>query len=158
MKSLAELKSTIKKLIDSGFQLTWRERNAVMAALIGQKLHTERPQLTVEELATRARQQTAEQTKNETRAVLSAGPSSSRYKEIRTHHGCYREIARSYAGVRWKRRGHSEALIIIGPKKSCHALVTCLMKITLAAIAPNKTLVVARLAGIAPSNAAGSGD
>jgi hypothetical protein len=26
------------------------------------------------------------------------------------------------------------------------------------AIAPNKTLVVARLAGIAPSNAAGSGD
>ena len=55
----------------------------MMAALIGQKLHTERPQLTVEELATRARQQTAEQTKNETRAVLSAGPSSSRYKEIR---------------------------------------------------------------------------
>jgi len=37
-----------------------------MAALIGQKLHTETPQLTVEELATRARQQTAEQTTNQT--------------------------------------------------------------------------------------------
>ena len=78
----AELKATIKKLTDSGFQLTWRERNAVMAALIGQKLHTETPQLTVEELATRAQQQTAEQTKNQTRVFLSAGPSSSRYKEM----------------------------------------------------------------------------
>jgi len=78
----AELKATIKKLTDSGFQLTWRERNAVMAALIGQKLHTETPQLTVEELATRARQQTAEQPKNQTRVFLSAGPSSSRYKEM----------------------------------------------------------------------------
>jgi hypothetical protein len=78
----AELKATIKKLTDSGFQLTWRERNAVLAALIGQKLHTEPPQLTVEELATRARQQTAEQTKYQTRAFLSAGPSSSRYQEM----------------------------------------------------------------------------
>jgi len=78
----AELKATIKKLTDSGFQLTWRERNAVMAALIGQKLHAETPQLTVEELATRARQQTAEQPKNQTRVFLSAGPSSSRYKEM----------------------------------------------------------------------------
>lgn len=78
----AELKGTIKKVIDSGFQLTWREHNAVMAALIGQKVHTERPQLTVEELATQARQQIAEQTKNEARAFLSAGPSSSRYKEM----------------------------------------------------------------------------
>jgi hypothetical protein len=78
----AELKATIKKLTDSGFQLTWLERNAVMAALIGQKLHTETPQLTVEELATRARHQTAEQPKNQTRVFLSAGPSSSRYKEM----------------------------------------------------------------------------
>ena len=78
----AELKATINKLTDSGFHLTWRERNAVMAALIGQKLHTETPQLTVEELATRARQQTAEQAKNQTRIFLSAGPSSSRYKEM----------------------------------------------------------------------------
>ena len=78
----AELKATIKKLTDSGFQLTWREQNAVMAALIGQKLHTETPQLTVEELATRARQQSVEQTKYQARAFLSAGPSSSRYKEM----------------------------------------------------------------------------
>jgi hypothetical protein len=78
----AELKATIKKLTDSGFQLTWRERNAVMAALIGQKLHPETPQLTVEELATRARQETAEQPKNQTTGFLSAGPSSSRYKEM----------------------------------------------------------------------------
>jgi len=78
----AELKATINKLTDSGFHLTWRERNAVMAALIGQKLHTETPQLTVEELATRARQQTVEQAKNQTRIFLSAGPSSSRYKEM----------------------------------------------------------------------------
>src|SRR6266540_1240399 len=66
----ADLRATIKKLTDSGFQLTWRERNAVMAALIGQ------------ELATRARQQTAEQTTNQTRVFLSAGPSSSRYQEM----------------------------------------------------------------------------
>ena len=78
----AELKAAIKKLTDNGFQLTWRERNAVMAALIGQKLHTEAPQLTLEELATRARQQIAEQTKNQSRVFLSAGPSSSRYKEM----------------------------------------------------------------------------
>ena len=77
-----ETKATIKKLTDSGFHLTWMERNAVMAALIGQKLHPENPQLTVEELAARARQQTADQSKNQTRVFLSAGPSSSRYKEM----------------------------------------------------------------------------
>jgi len=78
----AELKARINKLTDSGFQLTWRERNAVMAALVGQRLHTETPQLTLEELATRARQQIAEQTQYQARAFLSAGPSSSRYKEM----------------------------------------------------------------------------
>jgi hypothetical protein len=78
----AETKATIKKLTDSGFHLTWMERNAVMSALIGQKLHPEKPQLTVEELAARARQQTAEQSQNQTKAVLSAGPSSSRYQEM----------------------------------------------------------------------------
>lgn len=78
----AETKATIKKLTDSGFHLTWRERNALMTALIVQKLHTEKPQLTVEELAARARQQVAEQSKSQARAFLSAGPSSPRYKEM----------------------------------------------------------------------------
>ncbi len=78
----AEMKAAIKKLADAGFQLTWRERGAVMAALIDQKLHTEKHQLTAEELAARARQDTAERTKNQARVFLSAGPSSSRYKEM----------------------------------------------------------------------------
>jgi len=72
----------IKKLADAGSQLTWRQRGAVMAALIEQKLHTEKPQQTAEELAARVRHDTAERTNTQARVFLSSGPSSPRYKEM----------------------------------------------------------------------------
>ena len=58
----AEMRATIEKLADAGFQLTRRQRGAVMTALIDQKLHPEKPQQTAEELAARATQDAAEQT------------------------------------------------------------------------------------------------
>lgn len=77
-----ELRATIESLVNAGIQLTWRERGAVMAALIDQKLHLEKPQQTAEELAARVKQDSAERTNTQARAFLSAGPSSPRYKEM----------------------------------------------------------------------------
>lgn len=77
----AEIRAEIEKLRGAGILLTRRQRGAVMSALIDQKLNPEKPQQTAEELAARARQ-VPEQTNIEYRAVLSAGPSSPRYKEM----------------------------------------------------------------------------
>ena len=77
----ADIRLRIKKLAEGGFQLTPRQRGAVMMALIEQNLHPEKPQLSAEELAARA-QQIREQPKNHATAYLVAGISSSRYNEM----------------------------------------------------------------------------
>ena len=77
----ADVKMRIKKLAETGFQLTSRQRGEVMTALIEQNLHPEKPQLGAEELAARTRQQ-SERPKNYATAYLVAGISSSRYNEM----------------------------------------------------------------------------
>jgi hypothetical protein len=79
----AAVKLNVKKLRAEGFQLTWREQGSVMTALIEQKLHPDKPQLTAEELATSALKQSAERTKNQFRAYLSGLPYSQRSEEMR---------------------------------------------------------------------------
>jgi hypothetical protein len=54
-----------------------------MTALIEQKLHPDKPQLTAEELATSAQQQSAERAKNQARTYLSGLPYSQRSEEMR---------------------------------------------------------------------------
>ncbi|MFY9619861.1 MAG: hypothetical protein WAQ99_08610 [Pyrinomonadaceae bacterium] len=77
----ADIKISIKKLAEAGFQLTSRERAEVMMALIEQTLHPEKPQLSAQELAERAQQQ-RNRPRNQGAAYLVAGHSSSRYNEM----------------------------------------------------------------------------
>jgi|GEM_PF-2348191 len=77
----ADIKMRIKKVAEAGFQLTSRQRGDVMTALIEQTLHPEKAQLSAEELAARARQQ-SERPKDHATAILVAGSSSSRYNEM----------------------------------------------------------------------------
>ena len=77
----ADIKMQIKKLPEAGFQLTSRQRGEVMRALIGQNLHPEKPQLSAEELASRA-QPESEVMKNHATPYLVVGISSSRYNEM----------------------------------------------------------------------------
>jgi hypothetical protein len=79
----AEVKLNVKKLSDEGFRLNWRERGSVISALIDQKLHPDKLQLTAEDLAARAQQQGAELAKTQVRAYLSAVPPSRRSEDMR---------------------------------------------------------------------------
>jgi hypothetical protein len=82
----AEVKLNVKKLRAEGFQLNSREQGSVISFLIDQKLHPDKPQLTPEELATRAQQQSTELAKKKTQVVgvyLSALPNSGRSEEMR---------------------------------------------------------------------------
>jgi hypothetical protein len=77
----ADIKISIKKLAEAGFQLTSRERGEVMTALIEQTLHPEKPQLSAQEVAERAQQQ-RNRPRNQGASYLVAGHSSSRYNEM----------------------------------------------------------------------------
>jgi hypothetical protein len=78
-----EVKLNVKKLRAEGFRLNSREQGSVISALVDQKLHPDKPQLTAEELATRAQQQSTELAKNQVGVYLSALPNSERSKEMR---------------------------------------------------------------------------
>src|SRR5262245_10087616 len=76
-----EIKARIKKLVEAGFQLTPRQRGEVMRALICQNLHPEKPQLSAEELAARA-QQESEVMKDQATPYLAVGIASIRYNKM----------------------------------------------------------------------------
>jgi hypothetical protein len=75
------IKLKIEKLAEAGFQLTPRQRGEMRVALIEQTLHSEKPQLSPEELATRILQQ-GERPKNQATAYTLTAISSSRYNEM----------------------------------------------------------------------------
>lgn len=77
----ADIKMRVRKLVEAGFQLTSRQRGEVMRALIGQNLHPDNPQLSAEELAARA-QQESEVMKNRVTPYLVVGIASTRYNEM----------------------------------------------------------------------------
>ncbi|MBO0726146.1 MAG: hypothetical protein J2P52_11145 [Blastocatellia bacterium] len=78
----ADVKTAINQLNESGAQLTLRERAEVMKALIEQKLHPEKAQLTAAELAAEARRRSAESGNNQAETLLLYAPSSTRHKKM----------------------------------------------------------------------------
>lgn len=79
----AEVKSVLREL-DHRFNFTLEERAGVAMALIQQKLNSNVPQRTPEELASLAKKRSAEQGGNPRQAYLSAGPSSPRQEEMQS--------------------------------------------------------------------------
>lgn len=80
----AEMKAAINKLKERGIRLTRRERAEVMLALTQQKLHPEKAQLSVDELAVEARRRRAEPENNHTQKVLQFWePPTSRHMKMK---------------------------------------------------------------------------